>query len=258
MLWRLIFVLGAAAIGYGCSRKNEGSGETPARSIPAPPPPPTQPRTPLIPPEFSSTFTPDPARPGVLPRTPARVDCSRFASPSAVLNVVNARLEHERLQGVMPHVNRHIREMQAGNFEGVQNDPNVTNALVALQGISIYLQDGVPNILDTESDWHNLNAALSYLNNLGGLRVNPQSPNDEASRAARAWASGGLTIQFRAFLFMDEEVPHGLRQNSTAAPSTDALFLRIVTPTNSGNERSFPVLKTCNVDRQNVTTVDGY
>jgi len=173
--------------------------------------------------------------------------------------VSNAKTELERLQSrVMPLLNLHIAEMRNGNFQPAQADIALTGALSTLQGIGIYLQDGTPNVIDTESDWENLNAALAYLNALGNLSSDG-NPNSELSKAVRAFQAGRLTVQFKGFLFRDDEVPHGLRNQTNAyQPPADTLTFRIVTPTEYGNVARFPVLSNCTINRLHYTTVSGF
>lgn len=251
-MWRLVLVLGAAVIGYGCNRRNEDSGRPATPSIPQPVTPPPR-TTPLIPPEFTGTgrFNPNPpVAPPVM--TPRGLDCSRFSNPIVGSNINNAKLELERLQLVMPYLNRHIDEMRRGDFRSAREDQELSLALSRLQGIGIYLFDGITNIIDTENDWANLNSALAYLNVFSTVRSDG-NPNSEESQAARAWERGSFIVQFRGFMFRTDELPQGL-----GGQRSDGMHFRIITPTRYGNNAQFRVLQTCNIDpnsRDHYTTV---
>ncbi len=264
-MWRLVAALGVAFILEACKKKNneeQNGSASSAPSIPSPVTSASRSQGPLIPRGWTDRYNQGdsavvPAPSNSARSIPTRTDCSRFTDVISGSRVVNAKAELAKLQNeVMPRLITHVREMQTGNFLPAQQDVELTRALSQLQGIGIYLQDGIPNVLDTESDWENLNTALTYLNFLANVQPDSNT-HSEVSRARRSWAAGRMAIQFQGFMFRDDEVPHGLRnQTNVATPAPESLEFRIVTPTHSGNYQRFPVLETCNVNQRLYTMVD--
>lgn len=263
-MWRIVVALGVTLI-YGCTRKNDpGSrGDSTPPVAPTLPPPVTPRNTgPLIPPDWIDRYNrsappsvpvPNIPAPSVNPPALADQTCSRFTTYIQGPWIPNPKEELRLLQQeVMPRVNQHLQEMRSGDFRSVQRDTALSASLSQLQGLSMYCRNGIQNVLDTEADWGNLNAALSYLTFLSNIRPGPTP--DDYSRAYHSWRQSKMLVQFRGFMFREDEAPHDLaNQTSVNAPDPASLQFRII---HSNNKDSFPVLRTCNVPSTYFSSID--
>lgn len=258
-MWRLVIALGAALVGYGCTRsRDEGTPAPviPVRPVQIPPPPPSR----LVPDGFSvSSHLPPPVFSPNTFRSPAVLNCNRFAEPIAGPFIPDAKTVLETLRDrIIPLLTPHVTEMRNGNFEAVQRDTALT---AALNGVDILLSDGAPNIIDTLGDWDNLNAARAYLNAIGSLRPE-RNPNSQISKAVRAWNNNTMTVRFKGFRFYRSEIPQGTtRLNedpaARASDNSDSHF-RIITPFDYGNSSQFPILSQCSVPDDRFTSIGNF
>ncbi|MBL7685366.1 MAG: hypothetical protein JNK65_04935 [Deltaproteobacteria bacterium] len=247
---RAVLVVGGALVGFGalegCNRNqtstppdpNPNGGSSNPQSTYAPPYiPPYQP--PPISPSINTQRPPDvaiPASPNVI------FNCDRFSDSSSVdVYIRNPRFELDQLNRVIQRIESHHRnEASSGNFSNFRDDSELTNRLNRLAARDSYLQEGVPSILDTESDVMNLYTTRDWLIRVSDIQTYyPQS--NRAPLIAAAWRNNTLEVALRRyFRFHDSEIPHLTTTQNPNEANLDRI--RVIAPV---NHTLFSVLQAC-------------
>ncbi|MFO1519680.1 MAG: hypothetical protein U1F57_08490 [bacterium] len=250
MWWlRLGAIVGFTCLGIGlagCSRRSEENhGSSPVTpSIPSSSPPPMPPPSapPIITFPSSNPTTNIPLNDVPFAPVAPNANCSRYQQAVQRLDINNPRTELDAFRRtIIPYINRHIDEINRGDYTRIAADTDLSAALLLTQGWQIYLREGVETALDTESDFMNINTAYDWLTALDSTQAD-SDPNSVASQVAIAWRQNRLSVSYKGFYFRDSRVPH--RSSASASSSQDFNRFRIVNPR---NWTSFPDFSECHV-----------